>query len=114
MRRWLAVFLLVFLPLQFTWSVAAAYCQHESAPAQHFGHHQHKHQDDGGFKDSKSAPSGIDEDCAFCHAGCASALVGLFEAIPTVAGVVSPPWVPDALGSPPGDLPERPNWIVSA
>ena len=70
MRRWLAVFLLVFLPLQFTWSVAAAYCQHESGNVQHFGHHEHKHAGDAGAKDAKKAPSGIDEDCAFCHAGC--------------------------------------------
>ena len=67
MRRWLAVFLLVFLPLQFTWSVAAAYCQHESGNVQHFGHHEHKHAGDAGAKDAKKAPSGIDEDCAFCH-----------------------------------------------
>ncbi|MBU0601652.1 MAG: hypothetical protein KKD25_04520 [Gammaproteobacteria bacterium] len=45
MRRWLSILLLVFLPFQFTWAAAAGYCQHETgAAAQHFGHHDHKHQ----------------------------------------------------------------------
>lgn len=114
MRRWLAVFLLVFLPLQFTWSVAAAYCQHESGSSQHFGHHQHEHHGDAGAKDTKKLPSAIDEDCAFCHAGCASALTGLLDAAPAPEGVVRPPCPPHFLTSPPGELPERPNWTASA
>ena len=107
-------FLLVFLPLQFTWSVAAAYCQHESGNVQHFGHHEHKHAGDAGAKDAKKAPSGIDEDCAFCHAGCVSVLTGVFDVMPPRVADSSPPWAPHFLTSPPGDLPERPNWIASA
>lgn len=114
MRRWFATFLLVFLPLQFTWSVAAAYCQHESGEVQHFGHHEHKHASDAGATDAKKAPSGIDEDCAFCHAGCVSALIGVLDVMPPLAADSSPPWAPHFLASPPGDLPERPNWIASA
>ncbi len=44
MRRWLAIFLLVFIPLQFTWAAASAYSQHENwDAANHFGHHAHEH-----------------------------------------------------------------------
>ncbi|MBO9687583.1 MAG: hypothetical protein J7598_13330 [Mitsuaria chitosanitabida] len=48
MRRWLTLFLLVLMPLQFTWGAAAVYCQHEPAPeTRHFGHHTHQHGDAG-------------------------------------------------------------------
>ena len=44
MRKWLAIVLLVFLPLQFSWAAVASYCQHETgAAAKHFGHHAHQH-----------------------------------------------------------------------
>jgi hypothetical protein len=66
--------------------VAAAYCQHESGNVQHFGHHEHKHAGDAGAKDAKKAPSGIDEDCAFCHAGCVSVLTGVFDVMPAGGG----------------------------
>ncbi|WP_431257108.1 hypothetical protein ACQ86G_20830 [Roseateles chitinivorans] len=45
MRRWLTVFLLILLPLQLSWAVAATYCAHEADPAvNHIGHHQHRHE----------------------------------------------------------------------
>ncbi|WP_431262205.1 hypothetical protein ACQ859_18795 [Roseateles chitinivorans] len=45
MRRWLTVFLLILLPLQLSWAVAATYCTHEADPAvNHIGHHQHRHE----------------------------------------------------------------------
>ncbi len=47
MRRWLTVFLLILLPLQLSWAVAATYCAHEADPAaSHVGHHQHRHEAD--------------------------------------------------------------------
>ena len=33
------MFLLIVLPLQISWAVAATYCQHETGSTQHFGHH---------------------------------------------------------------------------
>ena len=79
MRRWLVVFMLLVLPLQFAWAAAAPYCAHEVATAssKHPGHHQHVHQDgsdvvnageDGGGKAVKHT------DCASCHAGAAATL----------------------------------------
>jgi hypothetical protein len=44
MRRWLTVFLLILLPLQLSWAVAATYCAHETDPkVNHIGHHEHRH-----------------------------------------------------------------------
>jgi hypothetical protein len=48
MRRWLSIFLLIVLPLQISWAVAATYCQHETGSTKHFGHHDHKHQAEDG------------------------------------------------------------------
>lgn len=43
MRQWIAIFLLVLMPLQAVWAAAVPYCQHEgtSSQARHLGHHQH-------------------------------------------------------------------------
>ena len=45
MKKFLAIFLLVLLPLQFSWAAVAGYCQHEAGvTANHPGHHTHDHQ----------------------------------------------------------------------
>ncbi len=113
MRRWLAIFLLVFLPFQFSWAAVAGYCQHEAdAASQHFGHHEHKHQADAdhdGVPDSKLT-GGIDNDCGTCHAGCVVAIFGAFD-LPLTTGVsLAIPWSPGTLGFPPFVQPDRPNW----
>lgn len=117
MRRWLAIFLLVFMPLQLTWAAVSTYCQHESgAKAKHFGHHDHQHKAVDG-KDAAPDPlkyGGGDPDCAACHAGCAS----------TLADSVTIPLIVDSsfdtadyrarLTSPPLKRLERPQWRVLA
>ena len=80
MRRWLVVFMLLVLPLQFAWAAAAPYCAHEAtdAASKHPGHHQHVHQ--GGSEttkadDSAVGGSGSDHpDCASCHPAAAATL----------------------------------------
>jgi|MedtruStandDraft_1076414.scaffolds.fasta_scaffold00092_59 hypothetical protein len=82
MRRALTVFLLLILPLQLSWAVAAGYCQHEEAAkvARHMGHHEHQHSqgaekaaghdsDMGAAekKESSDKPQCVDDDCAYCH-----------------------------------------------
>ncbi|MFM2066152.1 MAG: hypothetical protein RLZZ584_1061 [Pseudomonadota bacterium] len=50
MHRLIVRLLLLLLPMQLSWGVAAAYCGHEaagSAAAAHFGHHVHVHQAPG-------------------------------------------------------------------
>jgi hypothetical protein len=70
-RPMLRLFILCFallLPLQFAWAGAASYCEHEtsSAGAEHFGHHTHVHESEGG----KTAGGKLmaDADCGACHA----------------------------------------------
>jgi hypothetical protein len=117
MRRWLAILLIVFLPLQFSWAAAAVYCQHESdAGTQHFGHHEHEHHADAepdALPDSDLA-GGIDHDCGPCHAG---GVVALFADISLslasgLSFVISRP--PGALSSAASAVPERPNWFARA
>lgn len=78
MRRWLLILLIAFLPLQFSWAAVASLCAHEETPAQarHFGHHEHEHKDASGVDDhtTKKSVFEVDEDCAYCHLGCAQPL----------------------------------------
>jgi DNA-directed RNA polymerase subunit M/transcription elongation factor TFIIS len=126
MRRWFAVFLLILLPLQFSWAAVASYCGHENeAQARHFGHHehQHQHQEDadvdsgtGTISDGPagSSPGSFDFDCGHCHGSCA----GLLQAQKTLPSLVksSRPGAPvegfaRTLAPTP---PERPQWASLA
>lgn len=90
MTRWLLLFFVFVMPVQFAWSAAAVYCKHESAPtALHFGHHVHVHQDAHAQKaDGPDGPAGAalqptHFDCSYCHASVAPLpldLPGLLEA----------------------------------
>lgn len=116
MRRWLIFLLLVVVQFQYSWVLAAAYCQHESgSAAQHFGHHHHPHHAGAADGDAPlQVPGGGDGDCVACHAGIAGALSG-FDWLPASgfgAETISPPAGP--LPAPPTAPPERPNWSVSA
>lgn len=113
MRRWLTIFLLVFLPLQLSWAAGSVYCQHETgSAAQHFGHHEHQHTVDAERADNSSskANGSIDADCGTCHAGCSTAI---FEPLSVLTvGVTSDMHTGHQFrtSSPPPSLPERPNW----
>lgn len=113
MRRWLAILMLVLLPLQSVWAAAAAYCQHETgADAQHFGHHEHKHHQ--GLTDTSNSADAssfaVDSDCAVCHAGCAAATVEVPSIVVDASRPAITPWHPHAPVAPPTAQPERPNW----
>jgi hypothetical protein len=136
MRRWIAIFLIVLLPLQFSWAVAADYCLDEQGSgAAHFGHHahpDHEHAgvDDGSAKVAKSptespAQSLADQldkgkqhpegDC-----GCSGHLCGahlLPAGLDALFGMPPSPWLstPVSCVYPPADPNriERPNWSVS-
>ena len=61
MRRWLTVFLLILLPLQLSWAVAATYCAQEADPAvNHVGHHEHRHEASGDAANGGAAPGSPD------------------------------------------------------
>ena len=117
MKKFLAIFLLVLLPLQYSWAAMASYCEHEtSVTAKHPGHHTHDHASIDQQESSKNAPqsAGMDHDCATCHMGCAAALVNYLN---TISAAVSDdhPLHPQVIVSQLSrERPERPNWPVLA
>lgn len=101
------VFLLLALPLQYSWAAVGAYCQHESNAAQwHFGHHVHKHEQG----DQKPGTPITHADCATCHHACAS-MPGLFPSpfsLPPRSLLVE--LEPRVLLTDVSSVPEKPNW----
>jgi hypothetical protein len=116
MKRLLVVFLLLSLPLHFSWAVAAPYCQHESGKsAQHFGHHTHQHQASAdGNGDAGKSPLNMHGDCSICHLSCTAAAVAVLPVsfiAPELFVIADPP---DALLSIFLEGPERPKWVSIA
>lgn len=123
MRRWLAVLLLVLLPLQFSWAAVANYCGHETgASADHVGHHDHASHEHGGKvagpgdKGNTEAPSAPASgfDCGHCHGYC----VGMLD-VPSPLEPLSRGIAPPSLGDIPcaehlPAQPERPQWACLA
>ena len=74
MLRTFLIFVALLLPLQFAWSAASAYCQHETSELQskHFGHHSHAHK--GEAKKSSDSKLMADSVCASCQASGAAAI----------------------------------------
>lgn len=125
MRRWLTILLLVFLPLQFSWTAAAAYCQHEQASGSgHFGHHEHKHAASTASKadaapdaahgddsdDSAPAPGAQHTDCAFCHLSVAKSFGSLAVALPVPAMALHASGPSAAVDAWLSERIDRPNW----
>lgn len=88
MRRWLLVLLMLFLPLQFSWAVAATYCTHEPSGAAtgHFGHHEHHHPASGDLSKDGSAKlaKAVDSDCEVCHLGACEPVLAVFPSVDLV------------------------------
>lgn len=133
MRRWLTVFLLILLPLQLSWAVAATYCAHEADPAaSHVGHHQHRHEADptghaspdlkvkaddsssvepkGGESAADKALTCVDDDCGFCHLGHTQPVASTPLVLPAVTSPADTGSATDAWTSRGPDRRERPNW----
>lgn len=71
MRRYLLIFMLCLLPLQWSWAAAARVCEHEQGAA-HFGHHEHRHSVDADALSGESdaaahASLQPHPDCHTCH-----------------------------------------------
>ncbi len=117
MKRCLAIFLLVLLPLQFSWAAMVGYCQHETGETvQHPGHHSHEHAsaDHPTTGENADSSAAIDHDCATCHLGCAAALVSDLKTT-TVAVSDNHPLHLQVMASQPSiERPERPKWPVLA
>jgi hypothetical protein len=113
-KKLLLILLLTILPIQYSWSVAAVYCQHEPAKVSHFGHHGHAHEassDDGA---DKSKPSKAHADCEVCHHA-VQASVPAADGAALVAGArgYAPPRLSQYL-SYISEGPPRPNWLLVA
>jgi len=123
MRRWLTLVLLLVLPIQFAWSAAAAYCQHEQLPARtHIGHHAHEHEA-GGDAGSKGAGKHLgdksaskasklvgDNDCGYCQLSLAKPLVPVALRLDGNAAFKLDTAPSLTFRSRGPDLLERPNW----
>ncbi|WP_439587108.1 hypothetical protein [Hydrogenophaga sp.] len=102
MRSWLAIFLLVCMPLQWSWAASSAMERHHAGPAA--AHHVAQ----AAATDSHTGLHTTD--CGTCHHGCSLALLGA-----PLPQAVMPAAFPVALATPqptsrPADLPERPQW----
>lgn len=118
MRRWLAVLLLVMLPLQATWAAVAGYCAHGPVagahPAGDAGNTAHGHTgEDAHIEGSEgSAWSALHADCSHghCH-GHGSAIVGDLAAAQAALPAAAPPSPGDArCAEHTPAQPERPQW----
>jgi hypothetical protein len=117
MKRYLAIFLLVLLPLQFSWAAMAGYCEHETAvSSKHPGHHSHEHASAEHPETAQSAePSAcMDHDCATCHLGCAAALVSDLKTTTVSVSDNHPLHLQVMASQPSTERPERPKWPMLA
>jgi hypothetical protein len=126
MRRFILVFMMCLLPLQWSWAAAASVCAHEREQT-HFGHHEHEHVDGQGavqVQAGHDAPAPADAaqaaddqppeapgehpDCHTCH-GIGAACLARCEPAPAVWQGGSPPLAYGrALPEPPVDTLLRP------
>lgn len=113
MRRFVALLLLVLLPLQAVWAAAAPYCQHESeAQGHHIGHHQPEHAHDTPGDDGGGATS-AHTDCHTCHGG--TVLAQEVRMLQVMAASAQPvPTLVHGLPAPPAERPDRPSWLALA
>jgi hypothetical protein len=116
MRRLIAILLMIVLPLQLSWAVAATYCQDEQDPgAQHFGHHVHSHQDraDTGKHPTKITQK-AENDCGCSGHLCSAHLLPVGLVFGQAQRLSSSSSLETHL-HPTSDPPriERPNWIDS-
>ena len=78
MKKFVALLVLVLLPLQLAFAAGAEYCETAKADdGQHFGHHGHKLGKSKVGVESKK--SGGEPDCGFCQLGCAQTQVSSFD-----------------------------------
>jgi hypothetical protein len=109
---------LTILALQLSWSVVAAYCQHESGvAARHFGHHSSEMDAHKLASEDSGKPSGPAKKLA-AHSHCSSCSHATlsFDSLPVAVAIlvparVAPPAIPLLYSSSYSARPERPRWI---
>lgn len=109
------MFLMLMLPLQFSWAGVSAYCQHETgAAAQHVGHHDHQHQKASEPGDAGNVPGKAHADCGYCHLAHSCAAVADISVPAFSCDAAAVASQPDSLPSHFPEGPERPNWVRPA
>ncbi len=120
-RRFLAIVLLVFMPLQFSWAEVETYCALEAqAQVEHFGYHEHLQQvvdavdtaDTADVADTSTAAAATsDTDCSHCHCHC-PAMLGDAAGAHQKPSNARPSAALDAAGRAHASArPERPQWL---
>jgi hypothetical protein len=111
MARLLVLFIALFLPLQFAWSSASVYCEHETAEPQgrHIGHHVHACKDATGK--SADGQQKAHADCGVCQAAGSSGLTMRADVLALLAASTrSAPVTPSPFSSALARAPDRPQW----
>ena len=95
MRRFVLLFLMLILPLQWSWAAVASVCRHETgSAAQHLGHHDHEHGAvlDDATADATTDIDGVkvwfDADCCSYHGLSLAGLISVPVAHPVCSGSV--------------------------
>ena len=117
MKRYLAIFLLVLLPLQFSWAAMAGYCEHETTvTAKHQGHHSHDHAAADTQESGKNTAQSVcmDHDGAACHLGCAATPVSDLNMTTVAVSDNHPLHLQVIVSLLSRERPERPQWPVFA
>jgi hypothetical protein len=104
------------MPIQFSWAVAASYCQHEQETTTHFGHHEHKHegvQTDDGVSKNNITQTQAHPDCVSCH-GAVAAIAPMALALQLYApAVIADDFNVVTIKTISPDRPERPKWALA-
>jgi hypothetical protein len=115
-RRFLALFLLLLLPLQFSWAAVEAYCAHEERleAAQAGRHAQHADADAAAAASDVGATSDTGCDSCHCHGHCTGILSSVRAIEPHPSGARPSATLADTDGAHAPARPERPQWAPLA
>lgn len=119
MKKLLATFLLIALPLAWTTAAVAAYCKHETVPAEqnHIGHHADRDHGSSTIPDPENSDgtSKPHAHCSMSHSYC-SAFPVSNHALRDLPFPTHVTWLSDSslFSSLFPDEPERPKWPVVA
>lgn len=125
-KKFLLIFLLFVVPLQYSWAAAAAYCTHEDRQGGHFGHHVHQHQEtavdastsaatgEAKSKDMSGKAGKQHHDCSVCQFSTQAALPALMPALLTGLPVSHTASEAGVYTSHIPDHPAVPDWALAA
>lgn len=112
------IVLLLIMPLQSSWAVAAAYCQPENeVKTSHFGHHDHQHEHQHAQAAGDADNAGDESanlnspDCLDCHGAYNGITVSSFAAPPPGPVAEPPAAAASSLTSASPSRPEKPQWF---